>query len=138
MHEASGWVAEQIDVGQAAAGRTLVVCRSRATASLVRRWLASARGRLGVEVALPSSVAAQLLPRPWLAAPVVPETEDPLLPPDTEMGRRVAGRPGLTAVARRWVQHVRLARAAGQEIEAPPWIEELLDRGWANDPDHAA
>jgi RecB family exonuclease len=140
MQEASGWVAEQVGPAPVSAGRahTLVVCRSRATASLVRRWLASEGGRLGVEVALPSSVAAQLVPRPLLAPAVEADTEDPLLPLDSEMGGRVAGRPGLTAVARRWVQHVRLARAGRMEVSPPAWIEELLERGWAHDPDHAA
>ncbi len=131
------WLTGQ--VGPIPAGkRTLILCRSRVTGALVRRWLAQGGGGLGVEIAQPSTLAAQLRRRTSLADAEVPAADDPTLPPDTELGRRIAGRPGLTAVARRWVQHARVTRAAGADLTVPARVQELLDRGFAIDQDHAS
>ncbi len=117
--------------------RLLVLCRTKATVSLVRRTAARRGGWLGVEAATPSGLAQQVRLRPLLAgAPA--RREDVALPPDSAIGARIGDRPGLTAIARRWAQRARKARAVGDPIEAPAWLEELLEGDFGLDEDLAA
>lgn len=112
------WVAEV--VGRLRPGeRTLVLCRTRTAASLVRRWASRRGGVLGLEAIVPAGLAVQLhhLEEPPDAA---------TLPPDTVIGRRIGDRPGLAQQAYRWARELRVRRALGVASAAPAWLEELL------------
>ncbi|MCA9490843.1 MAG: PD-(D/E)XK nuclease family protein [Myxococcales bacterium] len=117
--------------------RILVLCRTRATLSLVRRLAARRGGWLGLEAATPSGLAQQVRQQPLLAE--VPEPRvGRELPADSAMGARIGDRPGLAEVARRWVQHTRQARAVGDDPSVPAWLEELLGSDYGLDEDLAA
>ncbi|MBX2796133.1 MAG: PD-(D/E)XK nuclease family protein [Myxococcales bacterium] len=134
------WLSERIRPPQRLGDRVLVLCRTRATLSLVRRWAAARGGLHGVDVATPSSLAS-LLTRPTTLLPPdegVLDPTGPALPPETLAAQRIGPRPGLTAVARRWTQWTRLARAADHDGDGPDWLEELVGTPWAEDDEERA
>ncbi len=133
--------------------RVLVLCRSRASVALVRRWAAERGGVPGLEVATPSTLAAQCWqPRTLLGSPEPPPLDDAAFPAGTVAAAWVGDRPGLVAVARRWVRWLRLARQEGQEGQegqggqggqegaplAPRWLSELAARSWGVDEEERA
>ncbi|MEQ1502165.1 MAG: PD-(D/E)XK nuclease family protein [Myxococcota bacterium] len=141
----SGWFDWLDDrIGALRAGRrVLVLCRTRTTLSLVRRWAARRGGILGLEAATPNGLSQQVRQEPLLALGVVrggpgsPRVGD-VVPRTTAIGRRIDGRPGLSGSAQRWVQHARWLRVAGVAADVPGWLEELVDTGWGHDDEEDA
>lgn len=136
----SGWV-EWMDeqLGPLQAGRrVLVLCRTKATVSLVRRWAARRGGVLGLEAATPAGLAQQVRQDPIFGSGRVRSAPEDVLPPSTAIGRRIGARPGLAGYARQWVQHTRSALGVGADIRAPAWLTELVDTGWGHDDDDDA
>lgn len=124
---AEAWIAARL--GALRPGeRVLALCRSRATATLVRRWATRRGGALGLEVALVGALAAQL-PR------AAPHPDAHHLPAGSALAARLGDRPGLVRVAARWVRELRLRRALGAAVSGPPWLEELAPGPFARDPD---
>lgn len=115
-------------------GTTLVLCRSRATVARVRRHLAERGGAIGVDVLTPHGLVAAIH-RPPLGWD---EPEPTPLPATDPMARRIGDRPGLIAVARRWVRRLRELRAVGHAAPAPDWLERLAATAWAADGSEAA
>ncbi len=58
--EVDRWLTERIRPPRRLGGRVLVLCRTRASLSLVRRWLAARGGAHGIDVATPETLAAQV------------------------------------------------------------------------------
>lgn len=115
---ADAWVASL--VGRLRPGeRVLVLGRSRAALSLVRRWASRQGGALGLEVAAAGALAAQLHP----AAPVPADA----LPAHTALGARIGDRPGLARLAQQWAREARLGRGLGRPVAIPDRLAELLD-----------
>ncbi|NCG18929.1 MAG: hypothetical protein GWP91_07950, partial [Rhodobacterales bacterium] len=112
--------------------RVLLLCRNRATVAAVRRWIAHRDGWLGADVATVHGLALQVYRPPLYDGPEA-QVETPV-PPHTQMGALVAGRPGLSGVARRWTHQLRRMRALGGEVSAPSWLTALGDSDWAPDP----
>lgn len=108
--------------------RVLVLCRSRATVTLVRRWAMRRGGVPGLEVALPSGLAVQL----HRGGPTPDATA---LPPGAALAARIGDRPGLARAAHGWVRELRRRRALGLDPGAPPWLEELLATPFGVTPD---
>jgi len=134
------WLTQHIRPTKRLGKRTLVLCRSRATVSLVRRWVVRRGGMHGLDVGTPAGLAAQLARAPLLgpdAAVGEPDTGAEL-PAGTEAATLLAGRPGLAAVARRWVRLHRLNTLAGAATDAPAWLTELARAGWGRDTDDHA
>lgn len=131
------WIADR--VGPIRTGkRVLVLCRTRVTQSLVRRWVARTGGALGFEAATPATLAQQVRQDPLLGAGRHRSRTQDTVPPTTAIGRRIGARPGLTGYARRWVQHLRLASRAGVALGPPDWLAELAATGWGRDDDEDA
>ncbi len=116
----------------------LVLCRSRASQSLVRRWIVARGGLLGVDVATVSGLAAQTYQPPLLAGAIAPRPPHDTLPTSTAIAARIGARPGLCAHARRWAQAARAAVESGLEPTLPPWLDELHGSDWGLDDDEAA
>lgn len=132
------WLDEHIRPPRRLGARVLVLCRDRATVSLVRRWAAARGGVHGVEIATPATLAAQVWRGRTLTRTGEEEIDEGELPADCEAARFIGPRPGLVAVARRWVRWLRIARSAGHPAPAPPWLEELAELGWAVDHEEQA
>lgn len=130
------WLDDRI--GPLRGRRVLVLCRTKASLALVRRWAARRGGVLGLEAATPGGLAQQVHQEPILAGPRRRVVEEEAMPAGSALARRVGARPGLTGVARRWTRHLRLARAVGAEPEAPDWLDELVRAGFAVDEGSAA
>jgi hypothetical protein len=120
--------------------RVLVLCRTQATLSRVRRWAVSHGRGLGLELATPLELARTRASRRRVLgeSALAPAGPPDALPEHAQMGRRIGARPGLVGHARRWVQHVRAARRVGLEIGAPPWLDELVSLGWGADEEEEA
>lgn len=129
------WLTERL--GKQRAGRsTLVLCRSRATVTRVRRYMAERGGWIGADVVTPHGLVASIYREPLGKRPEPPIHE---LPADNELAATIARRPGLVAVARRWVRRVRERRAVDQPIEgAPSWLVQLAESDWSRDDDATA
>jgi RecB family exonuclease len=115
------WLDELLD--DRSLGRTLVLCRTSASATAVRRFLASRGGGLGIEVITPEGLAQALEPlslRPDLAEP---ETL-PTMPQDHRLAS-VVGRPGLTRLLKEHISAIRVEGLppSGLPEEVPPLLE---------------
>lgn len=133
------WLSDRIRLPPRWGGRVLVLARTRATVSLVRRWAAERGGVAGLDVATPSSLATQVVQPKVLALDQdEPPPADLTLPPETAIAARIGDRPGLAEVARRWVRFFRLSLAAGTAGAAPDWLMELAATGWGEDDDERA
>jgi RecB family exonuclease len=131
------WITEQ--VGPVRSGRrVLVLCRTRASLSLVRRWAARRGGVVGLEAVTPASLAQQVRQEPVLGAGRHRRWPEDLVPLHTRIGARIGARPGLAAYARRWVQHARGAAGVGAALDVPEWLQELVDEGWGREEEEEA
>ncbi|MEN0063247.1 MAG: PD-(D/E)XK nuclease family protein [Myxococcota bacterium] len=130
------WLTDRIRRPAQWGQRVLVLARTRATVSLVRRWAALHDGVAGLDVATPSSLATQVIqPRVLELDREDPEPPAVSMPEQVAIAARIGDRPGLAEVARRWVRYYRLAVAAGTQPKAPDWLVELAATGWGEDPD---
>ncbi|MEZ4237796.1 MAG: hypothetical protein R3F59_16950 [Myxococcota bacterium] len=137
MPDWEAWITKQ--VGTVRLGRrVLVLCRTRATLAMVRRWAARRGGVLGLEAVTPASLAHQVRQDPILGGGRRRRWPEDLVPGHTAIGRRIGARPGLTSGARRWVQHVRGAQRVGVALDVPDWLQELVDLGWGSEDEEDA
>jgi len=127
------WLEARVKPPKGLAKTTLILCRTKASAGAVRRWIARRGGMPGVDVATPAGLALQTWQPPLLGELAPPTSLEAELPPGAEIGLRIGDRPGLTALARRHVRALRSAEMAGPTDGVPTWLRELADLGWAVD-----
>ncbi len=135
---ADAWLEALVKPPRGLGTTTLILCRTKASAGAVRRWIARRGGMPGVDVATPHGLALQTWQPPLLADVQPPTSLEAELPPGAEIAQRIGDRPGLTAVARRHVRALRSAEMAGPVEGVPGWLHELADSDWAVDSDRDA
>ena len=112
--------------------RTLVLCRTAASANAVKRWIAARGGMVGVEVVTPSGLAMSLK-----APSLRPESGDHLeADPKVPAGHpweSVNARPGLAEVLKGHLADIRIEGLAPEDL--PAEVRPLLDAGWGGGDD---
>jgi hypothetical protein len=127
------WLEALVRPPRGLAKTTLILCRTRASAGAVRRWIARRGGLPGVDVATPHGLALQTWQPPLLSGLPSDSTLDAEIPTDSDIYDRIGSRPGLTALARRHTRALRAALLAGPVSSTPAWLRQLVDHGWATD-----
>ncbi|HOC99460.1 MAG TPA: PD-(D/E)XK nuclease family protein, partial [Myxococcota bacterium] len=112
--------------------RTLVLCRTAASANAVKRWIAARGGMVGVEVVTPSGLAMSLK-TPSLRPKSGDHLEaDPKVPAGHPW-ESVNARPGLAEVLKGHLADIRIEGLATEDLPAEVW--PLLDAGWGGGDD---